>query len=1053
MLGAKSQFIKQLENMSFDDKEKLKRNLLLRKLQSPEELRAWIYLFFDILFPQGTVYPTSTHGPIDAMWRIYELIETGQNEEIPQICMLSSRDSYKCQAKGSKLLTKNGLMNIENAKIGDTIWSGWNWKKITDWIDDGHKDGLKLTLKNGIELKSTPIHRYWILRDGLEQWCEAQNLKDSDLICVNINTPLKNGFKINQEEFDDGYFLGLLYGDGGLGSICSKHYKHISFTNIDKNINDWFNKYCEKYNIKTIRSKHDPITTCIWNDNRIEFLKKKFGLKPVRSWEKELPDFCYNSNSAMIGFVSGLFDSDGTFDSKGAIDFPITARKLLKDLQTVMLSWGIHAHFRENNKKYQNQKHKVYHLIINSNDIHKLYEIGFQNNTKKASSYAPALIHNTHDTLPIKDIKFFVDFCNKNTPRIPERKFKKPKISYGRTKSSNSYTGITYGKLFELLVWFEENIQYGRAGDGWERVYSKIKNLIYNKWIPVKKTEKLDNCHFYDLTVEDDHSYWSNGCISHNTLGAAAIEVVCMLHFRVPLAHMAAIKQQSAKAVQYVGGFFRKLRPYLEYHGWKKTSDSKTYIEWITEKQETIYFNIVTATIAGANSEHVPILCVDEVDVIQDPRALKEAQMIPSVYKGFYPLTVYLSTRKYAGGLMEKTLKRTQESGGEILRWNILDITERITHEEAKVNEPKVVRYVSRSLPMENLTEEEFNLLPEEVHHKYEKVELYAGIADHPLASVMRNMLVDRPQDDLGDLYKPVSAVRNNFRQIESDMAEAQLLCNKPSASGLVYPRFDEFQNVISIEDAFKMISGEDHTTVSSFSYLQDYIVNLGIPVIGGGDWGFSDYTALGIFAILPNGAVLHLDTMALPELELSDIVKYATEFQKDWNVKKWFVDQNYPAYLKTLRKKGLVIPKFKKVVEDGITAIQGRIVNSENIRKYFILDTPNNKQVKEAFGEYRWKLDGKGEIIEGVPYHDKDGVADIMDMIRYPFQNLFSRNSKVLIASSAPKKEPKDKSLQEQTQDTNRKLMQERVGNLSKDSNANNKIKKKGSIFWGTIK
>ena len=116
-------------------------------------------------------------------------------------------------------------------------------------------------------------------------------------------------------------------------------------------------------------------------------------------------------------------------------------------------------------------------------------------------------------------------------------------------------------------------------------------------------------------------------------------------------------------------------------------------IEWITDTGQNIYLKIVIATVRGMNSEHVPMLFMDEVDVVQDPRALEEAKMIPSMSndRKYFPLTVYLSTRKFAGGLMEKTLKETEKAGGEVLRWNILDICERISHEEARVDEPKVL--------------------------------------------------------------------------------------------------------------------------------------------------------------------------------------------------------------------------------------------------------------------------------------------------------------------------------------------------------------------------
>lgn len=115
---------------------------------------------------------------------------------------------------------------------------------------------------------------------------------------------------------------------------------------------------------------------------------------------------------------------------------------------------------------------------------------------------------------------------------------------------------------------------------------------------------------------------------SFKTLGAASLEVLCMLHFRLPIAHMAAIKAQSAKAIQYVNAFFRKLRPYLEANGWKKSSDSKTYIEWITDLNETVYLNIISCTIAGANC------IVGKSGIVIDSGVVKASKLYKMIQDG-----------------------------------------------------------------------------------------------------------------------------------------------------------------------------------------------------------------------------------------------------------------------------------------------------------------------------------------------------------------------------------------------------------------------------------
>ena len=493
---------------------------------------------------------------------------------------------------------------------------------------------------------------------------------------------------------------------------------------------------------------------------------------------------------------------------------------------------------------------------------------------------------------------------------------------------------------------------------------------------------------------------------SYKTLIASAIEVLCLVHFKFSIAHAAAILSQSEKAVQYANSFFNKIQPYLEKNGWKKISDSKTKIEWRTDEGDSIYLRVLVMTRKGMNSEHLPMLFLDEIDLIQDPGALEEAKMVPSIYKRYFPLTVGLSTRKYAGGLMEKKIRETERSGGEVLRWNIIDITERITKEEAKTNEPKVVRYISRELPLKNIAPEEFETLNDKEKIKYEKFEAYAGIASHPMLSVMRNYLVDRPQTDVGDLYKPVVAVRNNFKQTSPEMGEAQLLCNKPSSSGLVYPRFSIIDNSISINEAYEYLSGEKESS-RNLTELIDYMHNLGIEFYGAADWGNTDETSLGIFAKLAGGMTWLVDLLSAPDMEIPEIKEKVKDFTEIYKIKKWFCDSNYPAYIKMLKRTDTIYGKIpavgvKKGVEsviDGITCVQSRIVDANNSRHFKVLKQQNTERVFDAFETYKWKLDGKGNPIDGKPEHGKDGVADIMDMIRYYFFSMFGKGKNVLFS------------------------------------------------------
>lgn len=449
--------------------------------------------------------------------------------------------------------------------------------------------------------------------------------------------------------------------------------------------------------------------------------------------------------------------------------------------------------------------------------------------------------------------------------------------------------------------------------------------------------------------------------------------------------------------------------------------------------------------------EHVLVKnCLDEIDLIQDPRVLEEAAMIPCTYGKYYPISVYLSTRKFSGGNMEQKIKSVPKAGGEVLRWNILDVTERITPEEARVDEPRVTKYISIKLPMETLTPEEYEQLTKEDKPKYERIEAYAGIAEHPMLPVMKNMLVDRPQNDIagqkstktGDavsLFKTLISVHNNFKGVKPAMGEAQLLCNSPSTANLVYSRFSDKDNVISLSDCYEKITG-DRPDIVSYDLILYEIKALGLPVYGGADWGFSDFTTLTVFTILPCGSVISLYNEMAQGLEIDDIVEKVHAIQEVFDIKAWYPDQNYPSYLKTLNRKcGKKWKKFTKDVVAGISALQTAIINSSNKRKFLVLDVSHNQFFIEAFGLYKWAKDGKGNIIDGTPYHDTEGISDVMDAIRYPMQVLLGSKKRAPVMTTG-QESPKD------NQSANQSIMRQKIQELTGDPTAGmnkNNVKK----------
>ena len=477
---------------------------------------------------------------------------------------------------------------------------------------------------------------------------------------------------------------------------------------------------------------------------------------------------------------------------------------------------------------------------------------------------------------------------------------------------------------------------------------------------------------------------------AYKTLGASILEVILLIHFKTSIAHMAAIDKQSQKAVSYINNFFRKLQPYLDYHGWKKISDSKTKIQFVEPGGMEPYITVIICTAQGANcisgdsvieledgstvravelrpgskiktwdyltgkdvyvstqsitmtkkharkikfsngssvivsddhliftqhgwvfaeqidigdrvktsglistsfavkeagsplfipsmrhkqltfnsrneirltldtgvwlqkdsksellfenniehtrkgrkilenikssltvevveielmglqelvdlhidtnqpnlrsfyangifmhnSEHVPIMFVDEIDVVRDPSAYEEAKLIPGIDRGIFPITVKLSTRKYAFGLMQSELDLAKTTGEQVKRWNVLDITERCLPERHLPEEPKQDVYVAKNLPFRVISEEQYE--KEADPHKWEKVNAFKGCLSCDLLPVCKTKLAAKPEKAIKGLYRPIKATINSFKRVSPEMGEAQLLCFSPNTQILM---------------------------------------------------------------------------------------------------------------------------------------------------------------------------------------------------------------------------------------------------------------------------
>jgi intein/homing endonuclease len=970
-------------NLSNDEKKRLV-EVMFTPLSSKEELRDWVRAFLNLEIPEDSVDPESTSSPLDAIWQIYHTFKTNTGNKNPGYILMSCREGMKCQIKSTICMTNGGFKKIENIEIGDVIWTGFSWQKVAQTFNEGLKPALKVTLEGGHTSTGTPIHRYWCLRDGAEQWITGKDLNEkTDLICLNVNTGLKiNNTIYDKENYDIGYFLGILTGDGCL--TCMDGINRVGLTTTDAYIADFFQNFVTKYlnDVNIYRYKYE---LRISSKSEIQKLKQ-WGLTNSYSWEKQIPSFAYSNYDAMKGFIAGVFDTDGCWDKKGDCFFEMTAGPLLDQIQIALTAFGIESKVRHNKKLYGIQKHLVSRLTISQTESAKLESAGIVFKAKKAQKHKINQIPNCKDTIPIIHTEALLEVCNRHGHiQIRNRKFLKE-----RTDQKKFYNGITTDKLHRLCLWMHENYEHGYVSEEDISIVKKFDKILLNKW---KKftVEDVGEQYFYDLTVENEHSYWSNGLISHNTVSVSILEILLLLHFQLDIGHAAAVETQASVNLQYIEGFMLQIAPILEHSGWVNATQNKRLIKFKTPQGKFPFIKIVICNPKGMNSLHSNALFLDELD-LADPKALKEGQNITGYSKGIHGITVYLSTRKYAFGNMAQAIEKADSMNYKILRWNIIDVTERCPETRHLPDLPKEDRYVAKSLPLQQISVEEFGILPDTEKSKWDLVkDAHAGCKTCPLLPVCRKRLSEKKPNSSDGFFKPIDSVIQKFRENDVDIAEAQLMCWKPGSEGLVYPRFNTSVgkgNVITTKEAYEAFVGPTSRTHISEMDLLLELKKADIPIYAGVDWGYTHDSVIIVVAYLPIGEVWVLDCFAAPGLEFVDVLENAKGYRDKYGIQRWFCDQAMPSHILSFNKNGMKSPKFVKDVFGGIESVRSKIVNAAGKRMFKVVDTPGTRKVISAIAKHRFVLDGQGNLT--MEPDDERGIADICDALRYIGQNLF---------------------------------------------------------------
>jgi len=454
-----------------------------------------------------------------------------------------------CVTGGTFVVTNRCLERIDEISDKEDISLkvlslGKKINAASKWFDSGMRPILKTKTFKGYELRGTLNHPILILQKDNKgkpafTWKLMKDLKKGDFAVIDRS----DGLWPSQEPILKPYFpkivknhkysharvyplpprlsadlsflMGAILAEGYI-SISKKNrtYK-IGFCNTDAEFLDTFRHAFKKIfpGCAIYEQKRGPLSygkkDCsyfeICSAYIVKFLKG-LGLNNITSHKKSIPKIMFHAAKKSMGaFLRGFFEGDGSIYLSGRtpiIDCASSSELLLKEIQVILLRFGIISTLWHNNKRK-----REYKLFIRGVDNINCFKdnIGFLTKEKVARLEKFSQINIDRKAMPKTDYipylsaylrnKYIKDTLNWNNKNwlLKHNLDRYPKLEkyYNRLTGLLDYRDLNFIQmLLKNYYLFDKIVSVTRAGK--EKVYS--------------------------LRVDSRcHSFVSNGFISHNT--------------------------------------------------------------------------------------------------------------------------------------------------------------------------------------------------------------------------------------------------------------------------------------------------------------------------------------------------------------------------------------------------------------------------------------------------------------------------------------------------------------------------------------------------------
>lgn len=385
------------------------------------------------------------------------------------------------------------------------VWGNKEFRLSDESYCNGTSKTKKIKTHHGFEFNATHNHRLKVVRNKCVVWVQMDEIKIGDRILLDRSVRWHNGNgEISESE---AYGIGLLTGGGCF--IAQNGYR-LGFATQDTELAEAIQA------VGPFKQSSDIVHWNMYGHKKIDAIFRRFDIDVdhLKTKDKQFPSTILKSpRNITSAFISGLFDTDGhvqvTTERGGTqigVTFYNTSRELVRQLQYILLHYGIVAHVKS--RKRDEKWEECYELSITGRDVLIFAtEIGFRLKRKQDKLLAG-----------IEKKKRWMD-QNDNIPDVLDDMIDISENNRAEHGTSNCVSVCAGGLKVKKSV-------SRPLVDNFLRVYGHIDDsridtvrcladpdVYYDEIVSIED----DECVAFDVHVPDGHEYCANGFYSHNT--------------------------------------------------------------------------------------------------------------------------------------------------------------------------------------------------------------------------------------------------------------------------------------------------------------------------------------------------------------------------------------------------------------------------------------------------------------------------------------------------------------------------------------------------------